>query len=85
MNDTPLKREDLVVDLSICRIPYGKRCYVIKLDDDKKKALVKTGGYATWVNYSTLFSSWRIANPIDYTKIIVSTNDKKIIDSITQK
>jgi len=42
------------------RLPGGRSCVVLKLDDARAKALVKDMGHAIWVNYSTLATKWGV-------------------------
>jgi hypothetical protein len=57
--DLELKAGDLEPGLLICRKPYGRGCFISKVDFSKNKCLVKDGNYATWINNSTLLSDWR--------------------------
>ncbi len=69
MNDI-INEEDLTVGLIIRRSINNRKCLILKLDKDKRKALVKTGSYATWINYLTIFNEWRRFVPIVAPKII---------------
>ena len=56
-----MKSEEIKAGVNINRLPYVKKCSIVKIDDDNKKALVNSGSYATWVNYSTLIKKWCLA------------------------
>lgn len=45
--------------VSCRRLPCGSGCRILKVDDDKKQALVKGGNSAQWVKYATLAKKWK--------------------------
>lgn len=57
--DPPAVRPEWVKpEAHIKRLPSGRLCRVINIDDMKGKALVKDLSKALWINYTTLEKSW---------------------------